>query len=79
MNYLPLVAMVVFATVFYRAGKMERSWGLLWAAMSAGISILTLFLLHWGWVGFFGGQVLLFFGITIYRKRQTPQSSVCLR
>lgn len=72
MNYLPLVALVVFAVVFYRAGKMEHSWGLLWATLSLAISILTLFALHWGWIGFFGGQAALFMGITFYRMRQKP-------
>lgn len=72
MNYLPLVAMCVFAIVFYRAGQMERSWGLLWATLSAVISILTLFVLGWGWIAFFGGQAALFIGITLWRMRQQP-------
>lgn len=72
MNYLPLVAMVVFAIVFYRAGKVEHCWGLLWAALSAAISILVLFVLNWGWLGFFGGQIALFFVITFWRMRQMP-------
>lgn len=70
MDYLPLVAMVVFAIVYYRAGKMERSWALLWATLSATVSILTLFALRWGWIGFFGGQIALFIGITFWRMRQ---------
>lgn len=72
MNYLPLVAMVVFAIAFYRAEKMERSWSLLWATLSAAISILTLVALRWGWLGFFGGQIALFMGITFWRMRQKP-------
>lgn len=72
MNYLPLVAMAVFAVVFYRAGKMEHSWALLWAALSAAISALTLFALNWGWLSFFGGQIALFIGITFWRMRQKP-------
>ena len=70
--YLPIIAMAVFAIAFYRAGKMEHSWGILWAALSIGISMLVFVVLNWGWVGFFGGQVALFIGITIYRMRQSP-------
>ena len=62
--------MAVFAIAFYRAGQMERSWGVLWAGLSIAISALALFVLGWGWPGFFGGQVALFIGITFYRMRQ---------
>jgi hypothetical protein len=72
MDYLPLVAMAVFAVVYYRAGRLEPSWGLLWAALSVAVSFLVLFVLRWGWFGFFGGQIVLFVGITFWRMRQKP-------
>ncbi len=72
MDYLTLVALSVFAICFYRAGRFERSWSLLWAALSIGLGVLTLFVLRWGWTGFFLGQVALFSGITFYRMRQAP-------
>jgi biotin transporter BioY len=69
-SYMPVVAIAVFAIVFYRAGKMEHSWGVLWAALSALIGILAMMVLGWGWLGFFGGQIALFIAITFYRIRQ---------
>lgn len=72
MNYLHLVATCVFAVVFYRAGRMEHSWGVLWAALSIVVSILALLVLGWGWIGFFGGQIALFTGITFWRMRANP-------
>jgi len=72
MNYMHLVAMCVFAVVFYRAGQMERSWGILWAALSIALSALPLLVLGWGWIGFFAGQAALFIGITFWRMRTKP-------
>jgi uncharacterized membrane protein len=69
MPYLPLVVLSVFAIVFYRAGRLDRSWGLLWAALSVAISLLALQVLHWGLLGVFAGQAALFVAITIYRMR----------
>jgi hypothetical protein len=70
--YLPLIAMAVFAIAYYRMGRMEHSWGALWAILSIALSLLMLLVLGWGWLGFFGGQLALFIGITFYRMRQKP-------
>jgi hypothetical protein len=72
MNYLPPVVICVCAIVFYRAGRMERSWGLLWAALSAAISLLVLFVLHGGLLAVFAGQAALFVAITFWRMRRNP-------
>ena len=65
--YLPLVVLCVCAITFYRAGVHEQSWGFLWAALSLAISLVVLFMLHLGLLAVFGGQFLLFVGITVYR------------
>lgn len=68
--YLPLIVLCVCAITFYRAGVHEHSWGLLWAALSLAISLVVLFVLHLGLLAVFGGQLLLFLGITAYRVWQ---------
>lgn len=68
--YLDLVVIAVCAIVFYRAGRMERSWGLLWAALSMAISVLVRYALHWPLLAVFAGQAALFVAITLWRMRQ---------
>jgi hypothetical protein len=65
--YLPILVLSVCAMVFYRAGQMEKSWGVLWAGLSVLVSFLALRFLPWGLGGVFAGQVLLFVGITCFR------------
>ena len=65
--YLQIVVLGVFAVVFYRAGKLERSWAVLWAVLSLAASLLALRFLSWGLGGVFLAQVVLFVGITFYR------------
>ena len=72
MPYLDLIVIAVCAIAFYRAGRMEHSWGLLWAALSIAISMLILFVLHWGTLTVFAGQAALFVAITLWRMRQKP-------
>ncbi len=43
----------------------EPSW--IWAALSILISAVTMFWLHWGWLGIILGQAGFFVGITILR------------
>lgn len=69
-DYLAIVVLSVCALTFYRAGKQERSWGILWAALLVIISLLTLRFLSWGIIGVFAGQAVLFVGITFFRMRQ---------
>jgi hypothetical protein len=69
-DYLAIVVMSVCALTFYRAGKQERSWSILWAALSVIVSLLILRFLNWGVIGVFAGQAALFVGITIFRMRQ---------
>lgn len=67
MDYLSIVVLSVCAITFYRAGQLERSWGLLWAALSIMVSVLALRFLGWGLIGVLLGQACLFIGITLYR------------
>jgi uncharacterized membrane protein len=68
--YLDLIVIAVCAIAFYRAGRMERSWGLLWAALSIAISLLVRFALHWPILAVFAGQAALFVAITLWRMRK---------
>jgi hypothetical protein len=63
-----LIAMVVFALFFYRAGKSENSPGLLWAALSILISLLISKWLKWGLFAMLLGQIALLIGIAIFRR-----------
>jgi hypothetical protein len=65
--YLAIVVLSVCAITFYRAGRHERSWGILWAALSLGASLLALRLLPWGLLGVLLAQIAVFAGITVYR------------
>jgi len=65
--YLEIIVLSVCAITFYRAGRQERSWGVLWAALSIAASFLALKFLPWGLIGVFLAQVVLFVGITLYR------------
>ncbi len=69
---LEAVVISVFAIVFYRAGQMERSWSLLWCALSVAASMLAIFVLPWGVLGAFATNALLFLGITLYRTVRAP-------
>jgi hypothetical protein len=65
--YLRIVVVGVFAIVFYRAGRYERSSGLVWAAASAGASLAVLVWLRGGLWGVVIAQALVFVVITLYR------------
>jgi hypothetical protein len=65
--YLPVVVLSVCAIGFYRAGRHEQSWGILWAALSIAFSVAALRFSTWGMMGVLLAQVLLFGCITLYR------------
>lgn len=69
---LDAVVICVFAIVYHRAGVMERAPALLWAALSVLVSMAALYLLGWGYWGVFGGNALLFAGITLFRTLRAP-------
>ena len=69
--YLDIVVLGVFAVVFYRAGKLERSWAVLWAVLSVAASLLALRFLSWGLGGVFLAQGVLFVCITFFRMRKS--------
>ena len=66
-DYTSIVVLSVCAITFYRMGQLERSWAPLWAALSVGASVVTLFVFHFGLIAVFVAQALLFGCITAYR------------
>jgi len=60
MPYLLILVLVACAVFFY-----ESVW--IWCGLSLLISAVTLFWLHWGWLGAFSCQLALFVGITLIR------------
>lgn len=69
-DYLLIIVLSVCAITFYRAGKHEHSWGVLWAALSLVVSLVALRFLQLGLVGVLLGQACLFAGITFYRMQK---------
>ncbi len=66
------VLLVVFAVCFYRAGVFDNGPALLWAVLSAAISLLVWQVFHWGLMGMIVGQVGLFVGIGVVRVVRKP-------
>jgi hypothetical protein len=56
------------ALFYYRAGEFENTSGAAWAMLSILISLLCWRVLKLGWLGILLGQVVLFFGITVFRS-----------
>jgi len=72
MPYFTILLAGLFGAFFYRAAEFENESSLLWCGLSVAISIVTMFFLHWGWLGIMLGQVGLFAGITIFRIMRKP-------
>ena len=62
-----LLLLILCAVIFYKAAEMEDASGGLWAALSVGVYAVTWFVLGWGFLLCFLGQVGLFVGITIFK------------
>jgi uncharacterized membrane protein YobD (UPF0266 family) len=71
MPYLPILMIVVCAIFFHRAAEFENESSLVWTGLSVVISVMTLFVFHWGWLGCLLGQAGLFLGIAIFRTRRS--------
>jgi len=67
MPYLPILIIVACAIFFHRAAEFENESSLVWTGLSVVISVMTLFVFRWGWLGCLLGQAGLFLGITIFR------------
>jgi hypothetical protein len=67
MPYLPILMIVACAIFFHRAAEFENESSLVWTGLSVVISLMTLFVFRWGWLGCLLGQAGLFLGITIFR------------
>ena len=72
MPYLPILIIICFAIFYHRAAEFENESTLIWSGLSVLISVLTIFWLHWGWLGIFFGKAGLFVGITIVRILRKP-------
>ena len=72
MPYLPILMMVACAIFFHRAAEFENESSLVWTGLSVVISVVTLFVLGWGWLGCLLGQAGLLLGITIFRMLRKP-------
>ncbi len=64
--------MVACAIFFHRAAEFENESSLVWTGLSVVISVMTLFVLGWGWLGCLLGQAGLLLGITIFRVFRKP-------
>lgn len=51
--YLQILVMLAFAIFFYRSADSEDESTWVWCGLSLVISALTMFWLHWGWLGIF--------------------------
>jgi hypothetical protein len=67
MPYFAILVIAAGAAFYYRAAEFENESRLLWCGLSIVISLVTLFWLHWGWLGALLGQFGLFVGITAFR------------
>jgi hypothetical protein len=72
MPYLPILIIICFAIFYHRAAEFENESTFIWSGLSVLISVLTIFWLHWGWLGIIFGQAGLFTGITIVRILRKP-------
>jgi hypothetical protein len=61
------VLLLCFAAGYYRAAEIENASGMLWAAMSIVIFLITWRLFGWGVLGNLMGQGALLGGITAVR------------
>jgi hypothetical protein len=62
--------MVACAIFFHRAAEFENESSLVWTGLSVVISVMTLFVFRWGWLGCLLGQAGLFLGIAIFWMRR---------
>jgi hypothetical protein len=66
--YTQILVLIAFAVFFHRAAEMEDdSTPWIWCAVSILVSLVTLFWLHWGWLGIILSQVGIFIGITVIK------------
>jgi hypothetical protein len=70
--YLQILVLAVCAITFYRMGRHERSWGLLWAALSLATSFIVMFVFRGGVLSVFLAQAIPFVGITAWRMWKSP-------
>ncbi len=66
---LTFILGVVCTIFYYRAGEYENSSGVVWAGLSAVISLVLWTVAHVGFLGTLLGQVGLFAGLTLWRCR----------
>lgn len=54
------VIMLGMAVFFYKVAEIENLPALLWGGISLGTWLVTSMILHWGTIGCFLGQALIF-------------------
>ncbi len=59
-----LVLLLACAALFYTAGEMEKSSGVVWAGLSVVVFVVTWIVLGWSWLGCIGGQVAVVAALT---------------
>lgn len=64
---LELLALLVMAAVWFRAGEIEEISPWLWAALSVLISVICWKGLQWTWKGMVFGQVVLALAVAMWR------------
>ena len=67
MPYFTIIVIAASAVFFHRAAEFENESSWVWTGLSLLTSAVTVFGLHWGWLGCLLGQAGLFAGITIFR------------
>ena len=74
MPYVLIVIALIMGTFFHRLAVFEQRSPWLWAASSVALACFTSLILHWGFLGLFACQFLLFcamFADNVIRDRKT--------
>lgn len=71
MPYFSLLIILCCAIFYHRLGEAEYGGGWLLALISVGLSVASLFLLHWGWWGTLLPQAGLFVVLWLWNMRSS--------
>lgn len=66
MLYWDLLFMIAYAAFYYKLGVIEFSSGLIPAALSLLLYVISSFVLHWGFLGCLLLQAVLFAALILY-------------
>lgn len=73
----PILLAIVSAYTYYVLGAYEaqqggRHHGILWSALSLGVSLVVAYLFKGGWSVLLVAQIGLFLGIAVFRAMRQP-------